>query len=189
MLSLSCFHLDHIKQVVIDRAAIKTLRSDFTWRSLCKQFYGFIYEKLTSLRPSRRPRDLDCRSGKKAFSASIREVRSGSALPAAVRSAQERRALRRLSNSCLAVRERRCTGAASSSGSLHTSLAACTVCRRRDTGGDVSRDTSDSNMATLVTRCGTPTTSHEWRSIHPHINPYCAVARFIPYDGTPTSKH
>lgn len=74
----------------------------------------------------------------------MREERSGSALVAAVRSAQERRALRRLSRRCLA-RLRRGAGA-SSSGSLHTSRAACTVCLRRDTGGDVSRDTSDSNI-------------------------------------------
>lgn len=139
------------------------------------------------MRPSRRPRDLDCRSGKKAFSASMRDERSGSALTVAVRSAHERRAFLRLSNSCLAVRERRCTGAASSSGSLHTSRAACTVCRRRDTGGDVNRDTNDSNMAPNVIHCGAVTTSHD-RSRHPHVNPYCA-ARFIPYDGTPTIKY
>lgn len=77
----------------------------------------------------------------------MREARSGSALVAAVMSAQDSRALRRLSRSCLAVRERRCTGASSSSGSLHTSRGVCTVWRRRDTGGDVSRDTSDSNIA------------------------------------------
>lgn len=103
-----------------------------------------INTKLTSLRPSRRPRDLDCRSGKNAFSASMREERSGSALVTAVRSAQESLALRRLSSRCLA-RERRGAGV-SSSGSLQTSRAACTVCRRRDTGGDVSRDTRDSNI-------------------------------------------
>lgn len=105
-----------------------------------------INKKLTSLRPSRRPSDLDCRSGKNALSASMRDERSSrSALVAAVRSAQESLALRRLSSRCLA-RERRGAGA-SSSGSLHTSRAACTVCRRRDTGGDVSRDTSDSNIS------------------------------------------
>lgn len=102
---------------------------------------------LTSLRPSSLPRDLDCRSGKKALRASMREVRSGSLLVTVVRSAQDKRALRRLSSRCLAVLERRCTGAASSSGSLHTSRAACTVCRRLDTGGDVNRDTKDSNIA------------------------------------------
>lgn len=117
-------------------------------RASCK-----IYQvkKLTSLRPSRRPRDLDCRNGRKALSASMREERSGSALVAAVRSAQERRALRRLSSRCLA-RERRGAGA-SSSGSLHTSRAACTVCLRRDTGGDVSRDTRDSNIVTHYLLC------------------------------------
>lgn len=99
--------------------------------------------KLTSLRPSRRPSDLDCRSGRNALSASMRE-RSGSAFVAAVRSAQESLALRRLSSRCFA-RERRGAGV-SSSGSLHTSRAACTVCRRRDTGGDVSLDTRDSNI-------------------------------------------
>lgn len=91
----------------------------------------------------------------------MRDMRSGSALVAAGRSAQERRALRRLSSSCLAVRERRCTGAAaaSSSGSLQTSRAACTVCRRRATGGDVSRDTNDSNIA-LVVVLPRPFTAH-----------------------------
>lgn len=117
------------------------------------------FTKLTSFRPSSLPRDLDCRRGKKALKASMREVRSGSALVAAVRSAQERRALRFLSRSCLAVRERRCTGSASSSGSLHTSRAACNVCLRRDAGGDVSRDTSDSNMIAPINHYGNSTTS------------------------------
>lgn len=87
----------------------------------------------------------------------MRDVRSGSPLVAVVRSAHESLALRRLSSSCLAALERRCTGAASSSGSLQTSLAACTVCLRRDTGGDVSRDTRDSNIA--LSRCDTSMTN------------------------------
>lgn len=112
----------------------------------------------------------------------MREVRSGS-LAAVVRSAHDRRALRRLSRSCFAALERRCTGTASSSGSLHTSREACTVCRRRDTGGDVSRDTNDSNIS--LSRCGTSRTNHGKSSHHVHYNPF-SVARSIPT--RPTTK-
>lgn len=82
---------------------------------------------LTSLRPSRRPSDFDCRNGKKAFKASIRDDFSGSALAAVVRSAHESLAFRRLSSKCFAVRDLRCVGAASSSGSLYTSRGVWTV--------------------------------------------------------------